>query len=124
MPARVVDASALAALLFAEEGGQAVRDVLRGHALHAPALLEFELASTAWKRTRRLPHRAPEFEIALDGLSRLPIQYRGIDRQAVLRLALETGLTPYDASYLWLARHLGIPLITLDKRLAAHAENF
>jgi predicted nucleic acid-binding protein len=122
MPDKVVDASALAALLFAEENGAAVREVLRGHAMHAPTLIEFELANTAWKRTRRFPHRAAEFELALEGLSKLPVQYRRVDRQAVLRLAAETALTPYDASYLWLARHLGIPLITLDKKLAAAAE--
>jgi len=33
-------------------------------------------------------------------------------------LALRTGLTPYDASYLWLAGYLGADLVTLDERLA------
>ena len=32
---------------------------------------------------------------------------------------LETGLTTYDASYLYLARSLGVPLLTFDGRLAA-----
>jgi len=36
-------------------------------------------------------------------------------------LALETGLTVYDASYLWLARRLGAELVTLDKALDAAA---
>jgi predicted nucleic acid-binding protein len=36
----------------------------------------------------------------------------------VVDLASATGLTAYDASYLWLARHLGAPLVTLDSRLA------
>lgn len=122
MADKVVDASALAALLFAEETAPGVRELLRGHAMHAPSLIEFELANIAWKRTRRYPHRAAEFELALDGLSNLPVQYRRVDRQAVLRLAVEASLTPYDASYLWLARRLGAPLITLDRKLAAHAD--
>jgi predicted nucleic acid-binding protein len=35
-----------------------------------------------------------------------------------LELAAATGLTAYDASYLWLARRLGADLVTLDKQLA------
>jgi len=29
------------------------------------------------------------------------------------------GLTTYDASYLYLVRSLGVPLLTFDERLAA-----
>ena len=39
----------------------------------------------------------------------------------VLALASATGLTAYDASYLWLARRLGAPLVTLDAQLARAA---
>ena len=42
-----------------------------------------------------------------------------IDFDSIARLATATRLTAYDASYLWLARDLGIELITLDNRLAA-----
>jgi predicted nucleic acid-binding protein len=34
-------------------------------------------------------------------------------------LAEATGLTAYDASYLWLARTLNAELVTLDRKLAA-----
>jgi predicted nucleic acid-binding protein len=37
----------------------------------------------------------------------------------VVLIAKATGLTPYDASYLWLAASLGADLLTLDKRLIA-----
>ena len=42
-----------------------------------------------------------------------------MDRVAVLDLAERTGLTAYDASYLWLARELKAELVTLDRKLAA-----
>jgi predicted nucleic acid-binding protein len=37
---------------------------------------------------------------------------------AVFALAAETGLSAYDASYLWLARSRDAELVTLDKALA------
>jgi predicted nucleic acid-binding protein len=42
-----------------------------------------------------------------------------VDYLASLALAEATGLTAYDASYLWLARSLGGELVTLDRKLAA-----
>jgi predicted nucleic acid-binding protein len=36
----------------------------------------------------------------------------------VVRLAVDTGLSAYDASYLWLALALKAELVTLDARLA------
>jgi predicted nucleic acid-binding protein len=40
-----------------------------------------------------------------------------VDHDGVLALAAETGLTAYDASYLWLSRKLGAELVTLDTQL-------
>ena len=44
-----------------------------------------------------------------------------VDHAGALTVAEETGLTAYDACYLWLARQLDAPLITLDAHLAAAA---
>ena len=44
----------------------------------------------------------------------IPVEHAGI-----VVLAESSGLSAYDASYLWLARHLGAGLVTLDRRLAA-----
>ena len=57
-------------------------------------------------------------EPCLAGLSLL---FRGVNQGEVVRLGLSTGLTAYDAAYLWLARALAMPLVTLDKKLGAHA---
>jgi predicted nucleic acid-binding protein len=51
---------------------------------------------------------------------------RGAQRNAphgVLDLAVEMDLTAYDATYLWLARHLQAELVTLDRALAAAADS-
>ena len=123
MSDKVVDASALAAIAFAESGADAVIDQIDGHRLHAPTLIVFELMNVAWKRSKRQPAATALFLQALDVLEGLGLRFRGIDQGEVVRLGLATGLTAYDATYLWLARALAMPLVTLDKRLGAHARH-
>ena len=48
-----------------------------------------------------------------------PIETVDVEQHEVLATAEASGLTAYDASYLWLARRLGVGLITLDRQLAA-----
>jgi predicted nucleic acid-binding protein len=40
-----------------------------------------------------------------------------VDMPGSLKLAGERNITAYDAQYLWLARSMGVPLITEDRRL-------
>jgi predicted nucleic acid-binding protein len=57
MAVKVDDASALAALLFAEPEAEAVADQLEGSSLFAPTLLGYEIASVCLKKLRRDPMR-------------------------------------------------------------------
>lgn len=118
-PVTVVDASAIAALLFGEPKADEVAERLEGRALVAPALLHFELASVCLKKLVGSPELRDQILQAFDLLGRLPIQIAQVDHTAAIRLAQEHGLSTYDASYLWLARALGAPLETLDARLRA-----
>jgi predicted nucleic acid-binding protein len=122
MADKVVDASALAAVAFAEPGAGAVIDEIDGHRLHAPTLIVFELMNVAWKRAKKQPAATALFLDALEVLEGLGLRFRGIDQGEVVRLGLATNLTAYDAAYLWLARALGMPLVTRDRKLAAHAK--
>ncbi|MFO1083206.1 MAG: type II toxin-antitoxin system VapC family toxin [Reyranellaceae bacterium] len=117
--AKVVDASALAALLFGEPEAEAVAERLEGARLAAPALLEFELANVCVTKMRRQPRQRDALRAAYRLSNRLRVETVAIDHAATLDLAEATGLTAYDASYLWLARTLGAELITLDRKLAA-----
>jgi predicted nucleic acid-binding protein len=119
MAVKVVDASAIGALLFGEPEAEAIVARLAGAALTAPALFPFEVANIALKKIRRHPEQRTSLLAGHALLSRLPIDIAGVDQGAALRLAEQTGLTAPDASYLWLARTLGAELITLDKRLQA-----
>jgi predicted nucleic acid-binding protein len=119
MSVSVIDASALAAVLFGEPGAEAVAERLGNATLVAPALLPFEVANVCLKKMRRHPDRRDELVAALAVQNRMAIETVDVDHGATLLLAEQTGLTTYDAAYLWLARRLDAALVTLDKQLAA-----
>jgi len=114
---KVIDASALAALLFGEPEAEAIAGQLEGARLVAPGLLAFELANVCLVKSRRHPERREALLAGLKLCGRLGVEEIAVDHDAVVDLALETGLTAYDASYLWLARQLGADIVTLDKAL-------
>jgi predicted nucleic acid-binding protein len=116
---KVVDASALAALLFGEPEAEKVAGLLDGARLVGPCLLGFELANVCITKCRRHPRQREALLAAFRLCDRFAIQEIAVDHAAALEIALTTGLTAYDASYLWLARQLGAELVTLDKELAA-----
>jgi predicted nucleic acid-binding protein len=117
--AKVVDASALAALLFAEPEADSIPQRLEGARLVSPSLVDFELANVCLTKMRRQPENRDTLRVAFHLLHRLRVETVAVDQPAILDLAEATGLTAYDASYLWLARALGAELITLDRKLAA-----
>ena len=118
---KVVDASALAALILDEPDAKLIADQLQGVRAVAPALLGFELTNVLQTRCRREPHRRDDLVEAFRLRTRLKVEDKPVDHDAVLALALATGLSAYDASYLWLSRHLGAELVTLDRRLMTEA---
>ena len=118
MAVKVVDASALAALLFGEPGAQTIVGRLGDARLVAPALLGFELANVCLIKCRR--HREDEAALveAFRLRARLAVEEVAVDHDGVLELAAMTGLTAYDAACLWVARQVDAELITLDRQLA------
>lgn len=114
---KVVDASAVAALLFGELEGEAVAAGLQGFQLVAPALFPFEIANVYLTKARRERSQRDALRAAYQLVHRLKVEIVAVDHAAALDLAEATGLTAYDASYLWLSRDLGVELVTLDKKL-------
>jgi predicted nucleic acid-binding protein len=121
MPVKVVDASALSALLFGEPDAAGVAARLSGSELAAPALLGFEVANVCLKKMRVEPHRRDMLLAAFALFAEMIITIVEVDHAAVLETAERLGLTSYDAAYLFLAQRLGAELVTLDRRLAAAA---
>jgi predicted nucleic acid-binding protein len=120
----VVDASAFAAIVFHETEWELVARQLDGALVFAPELLKFELASAAWKKARQQPADTAgilsALALALDG--RWKLNWHDVPPTDVVLVAHATGLSVYDASYVWLAGVLGAELVTLDARIAAASE--
>ncbi len=93
-------------------------DRLRGH---VPDLAYAEIASALTQSVRARILGAGEAREILAELLALPLtaHRQSALAPASLVIALEDGLSAYDASYVALARSLGAPLVTADRRLAA-----
>jgi len=109
---KVVDASAIVALLFNETTREEIVARLHGFSLAAPAFIRYEAANACLKKLRASPH---ERRALLDAFS---IALEPVELGDAITLAETTKLSLYDASYLWLARALGAELVTLDDKLA------
>ncbi|MDP2055287.1 MAG: VapC toxin family PIN domain ribonuclease, partial [Acidobacteriota bacterium] len=70
----VVDASAVAAVLFHEPDGATIDAHTEGESLIAPHLIDFELANICWKRIRREPSKGPALLTMLAGVDSLGIR--------------------------------------------------
>lgn len=119
--AKVVDTSALGAVVFAERTGERVTAALRDAQLVAPALLGYELANVCLKKIRANPEQRSDLLAAFANWQRMSIELFDVDHYGALSVAEQHGLTTYDASYLWLAQRLNVELVTLDRRLARAA---
>ena len=106
----VVDASACVSFLTGDEDADWVRERLRGESLlHAPALIDFEVASAL----RALNDRRRFIEAARDLHAMRLLRYPG--QPLLPRMwELRGRLTAYDAAYVALAEELEVPLITAD----------
>ena len=118
MPDTVVDASALAAVLFDEPEAAPIVASVTG-ALIAPTLLRYEIASMCTVKIIRRPELRGELQARYQLLDELDIEFIEPVWNELPALALRWNLTAYDAACLQLALTHNAPLVTLDARLAA-----
>ena len=87
--------------------------------LHVPDLYFIECANILWKYTRRFGRPLEDSLADLADLGRLALRVTSTAdlMEDALSLAVQTGLTAYDACYAALARRLEMPLVTADKPL-------
>jgi len=124
----VVDASAILAVVFPDErNGLAFdlgRRLLESYPI-APAIWPTEVANALVVGLRRGRITAAQLEACFTALSRFEVAVQSPPELATIGrlcdLALEDGLTIYDAAYLSLALRHGAALVTLDEALASAA---
>lgn len=98
--------------------GSAVADVIAHEVVAAPDLVNAEVVSVL-RRWRAGDHiDAGAADRALARLARMDLVRFTTGGLIEAMWSLRHNLTPYDASYVALARRLGCPLLTLDARLA------
>jgi predicted nucleic acid-binding protein len=117
MSVTVVDASAVAAVLFDEPEAAPIA-ASTGSLLIAPTLLRYELANVCATKLRRDPGRSALTLARYELLDELAIEFVEPDWDSLPRLADRWALSAYDAAYLQIALARVAPLATLDARLA------
>src|SRR5688572_9791116 len=91
-PPLVIDASVMAAALFAEVMSGEAAALLFGRALHAPHLLDHEIASVAVKKLRRKEASHASVATVLRDFGELPIERHAVDVAHVVKVAERCGL--------------------------------
>jgi predicted nucleic acid-binding protein len=116
----VADASTILELLLRTPLAAAVeRRVLRdGETIHAPALIDLEVAQVLRRYVRRGELSASRARVALDVMTVFPVERYTHDVLLPRIWELRDNLTAYDAAYVALAEALRATLITGDERLA------
>ena len=116
----VTDASVVLELLLRTPASLAAEARLlgSGETLHAPHLLDVEVAQVLRRYAARNEISAARGRLGLELLARLPITRYPHESLLPRIWALRTNLTAYDAAYIALAEGLGATLLTRDERLS------
>lgn len=116
----VVDASVIIKWYVPETDYAAARAMRTAETnLAAPDLLFAEMSNSLWKLVRRCEMAAPRAIAIIEEIAAAPFLTFSNQSlaQDALDLAIATGLTAYDASYVALAIRLDKILITADEKL-------
>jgi predicted nucleic acid-binding protein len=124
----VLDASFLVKLVLEEKGSKEARSLVRSWAEAGEALVTVDLAlpealNAIWKHARKVGDLSLDeaVESARDLLriwSRLRVYSSGEVAEEAFKLALEDGITVYDALYIQLAKRLRASLASFDDKMA------
>ena len=116
----VADASAILEMLLQTDAAPSIeaRVIDSGESIHAPALIDLEVAQVLRRYVMRGEMTPSRARLALDLLQGFPME-RHLHEPLMTRVwELRENLTAYDAAYVALAEGLRATLVTCDARLA------
>ena len=116
----VIDASAAVEVLLRRSGAPKLEDRLfaGSEALHAPQLIDLEIAQVLRRHARRRELPVARCDEALADWLAFPVWRHGHELLLPRIWELRDTLTAYDAAYVALAEALDAPLLTTDAKLA------
>lgn len=120
----VLDASAALALALPDEHSEWAHSCLAAALrtpARAPSLWGYEVISGLRNAEKRGRIAAPDVDLTLDALLRLPVRLEQPRWLPVISLSRELDISTYDASYIEIGSRLGLALVTADRRLASAA---
>lgn len=121
----VIDASVGIKLVVAETGSDAAQLLFSrasdtpGSRLYVPDLFYTECANVLWKYVNRFGYSPKEALRSIEGLLSLGLVKLETDLflKDAFRIAVEHGISVYDACYVAASIHVSAPLVTADERL-------
>jgi len=116
----VLDASAVVELLLGTERGRAVADRIADPvlSLHAPHLVDVEVAQALRRLVQNGELEQDDARIALENLRALDLERHAHEPLLDRIWTLRKNMTAYDAAYVALAEALDAIVLTCDGRLA------
>ncbi len=113
----IVEASAMVHALVAERANPELLAALADEDLHAPALLDFEVASALRGHAIAGKLEQVRLDEAAEDFSAFRIERYPMTAALGRILDLRHNFTAYDAAYVVLAEALAAPLVTADEKL-------
>jgi predicted nucleic acid-binding protein len=117
----VIDASIVIEVLLQTNDGLIIGEklLIREESLHAPHLIDVEVAQVLRRYVLRGELYAERVRQALDVLAEFPLTRYAHEPLLGRMWALRENLTAYDAAYVALAEGLRVPLLTRDRRISS-----
>ena len=113
----VVESSAMVNALVGNPANPRLLALLADEELHAPALLDFEVASALRGHTLGGKLDQLRLDEAVEDFAALRVQRHQMTELLSHLLDLRDNFTVYDAAYVVLAQALEAPLVTADAKL-------
>lgn len=113
----IIESSAMVDALVGDPANPELLAAIADSELHAPSLIDYEVASALRGHALAGKLADAQFEDAAEDFSALQIERYPLSTMMRAVLDLRANYTVYDAAYVVLARALEAPLVTADAKL-------